>query len=88
LVVQSRHMKTATVREFKTNASRFLGGREDVVVTRRGRPVAVVTPVPAGSMRSLLLGIRGILKSAGVTKRDALQALQEARLEVYGSRRS
>jgi antitoxin (DNA-binding transcriptional repressor) of toxin-antitoxin stability system len=81
-------MKTATVREFKINASRFLGGRDDVVVTRHGRPVAVVTPVPAGSMRSLLLEIRGIFKLSGVTKRDALMALKEARREVYGSRRS
>jgi len=80
-------MKTATVREFKMNASRYLGGKEDVMVTRRGRPVAVVTPVPSGSVRSLLLEIRGILKSAGISKRDALKALDGARREVYGSHR-
>ena len=70
------------------NASKYFGGHEDVVVTKRGKPVAVVTPVPAGSLRSLLLEIQGIFRSAGVTKRDALKALQEARREVYGPRRS
>ena len=81
-------MKTATVRDFKLNASRYLGGREDVVVTRRGQPLAVVTPVPTGSPRSILLGIRGIFRAAGITRRDALKALDEARREVYGPRRS
>ena len=81
-------MKTANVREFKTNASRYLSGSEEVVVTRRGRPVAVVTPVPVGSIRSLLLEIRGIFKSAGISRRDALSALDAARREVYGPRRS
>ena len=81
-------MKTATVREFKINASRYFAGSEDVVVTRRGKPVAVVTPVPTGSVQSLLLEIRSIFKSAGITKRAALAALDSARREVYGSRRS
>ncbi|MEK7766679.1 MAG: hypothetical protein AAB368_10605 [bacterium] len=80
-------MKTATVRDFKMNASRYFGGKDDVLVTRRGRPVALVSPVPTGSIRSLLLEMRSMLKSAGITKQEALAALDEVRKEIYGPRR-
>lgn len=81
-------MKTATVRDFKMNASRYFGGNDDVVVTRRGRPVALVTPVPTGSIQSILLEMRSILKSAGITRQEALAALEDVRKEIYGPRRS
>lgn len=80
-------MKTATVREFKMNTSRFLGGKEDVMVTKRGRPLALVTPVPNGSVRSMMLEIGSIFREAGITKKQALATLEEVRREIYGPRR-
>ena len=80
-------MRTATAREFKMHPSRYLSSRENTLVTKRGRPLAVVTPVPEDSVESLLLGIRKIFQEAGISKRQALQALEEARREVYGPRR-
>lgn len=81
-------MKTATVRDFKMNASRYLGGKDEVVVTRRGRAVALVTPVPTGSARSMMLEIGSILRQAGITKQEALAALDSVRRDIYGPRHS
>ncbi|MEK7475019.1 MAG: hypothetical protein AAB152_05230 [Candidatus Coatesbacteria bacterium] len=72
-------MKVATEREFKTNTSRYLGGREDVVVTRSGAPIAVLTPVTARSADQYLRGMRRALAGAGITKTMALKMLGEVR---------
>ena len=78
-------MKEATVRDFRLHTTKFLGVSEEVVVTRYGRPVAVLTPVKKDSPGSLLLSLQRLLKNSGISKRAALKALAEARREVYGS---
>ena len=77
-------MKTASVREFKSKATAYLAAEEEVLVTRRGRPVAVVTPVKERTTAALLLGLRRVLSEAGVSKADALAMLKRARRDVYG----
>ncbi|MBI4178857.1 type II toxin-antitoxin system prevent-host-death family antitoxin [bacterium] len=81
-------MQTASVREFKIHATKYLGSKEEVVVTRYGKPIAVVTPVEDKSAGSILLELRSVLKDAGVTKKEALKALDNVRREVYGRRSS
>lgn len=76
-------MKVASVRDFKTKATRYLNSEEEVVVTRHGKPIAVLTHVKSNSVDSLLLELRAVLKSAGISKKEALAALEEARQEVY-----
>jgi len=77
-------MKFVGVREFKEQLTRFLGKKEEVVVTRHGKPIARVVPVTKGSPENLLLEIGMVLKGAGVSKEEALRALQAAQKAVHG----
>jgi len=77
-------MKFVGVREFKEQLTRFLGKKEEVVVTRHGKPIARVVPVTKGSPENLLLEIGMVLKGAGVSKEEALLALQAAQKAVHG----
>lgn len=76
-------MKVASVREFKTKATQYLNDPEEIVVTRHGKPIAVLTHVSSNSAGALLLQLRAVLKEAGITKKEALAALEEARKEIY-----
>ena len=38
-------MKTATIREFRSNIAELLAGDDSVLVTKHGRPAAVVYPL-------------------------------------------
>ncbi len=72
------------VREFKENLTGLLGKKDEVVVTRHGKPIARVVPVKKGSPEDLLLEIGMVLEGAGVSKEEALRALQAARKAVHG----
>lgn len=50
----------------------------------RGKPIARVVPVRKGSPENLLLEIGMVLKEAGVSKEEALRALQAAQKAVHG----
>jgi|HubBroStandDraft_1064217.scaffolds.fasta_scaffold533147_1 antitoxin (DNA-binding transcriptional repressor) of toxin-antitoxin stability system len=76
-------MKLTSVRDFKTKATQYLSDPEEIVVTRHGKPIAVLTHVKNDSPGALLLELRGILKRSGVSKKEILSALEEARKEVY-----
>lgn len=80
-------MQIASVRDFKIHATKYLGSKEEVMVTRYGKPIAVVTPVADKSVGAILLKLRGVLKDAGITKKAAIAVLDEVRREVYGRRR-
>jgi antitoxin (DNA-binding transcriptional repressor) of toxin-antitoxin stability system len=51
-----RDMKTATIREFRSNIAELLAGEESVLVTKHGKPAAVVYPL--GNPKMLPLEIR------------------------------
>ena len=72
------------VREFKEGLAGYLGTKKEVVVTRRGKPIARIVPVAKGSPEDLLLEIGMVLKEAGVSREEALQALKAAEKSVYG----
>lgn len=72
------------VREFKEKLTGVLGKKEEVVVTRHGKPIARVVPVSKGSPENLLLEIGIVLKEAGVTKEEAVRALRAAQKAVHG----
>ncbi len=80
-------MRYANVREFKASATRYFAAREGVVVTRYGKPIAVVTPVPEGTPGECLLRLREVLQEARVSRKEALQLLAAARQEVRRSYR-
>jgi prevent-host-death family protein len=58
-------MKTATIREFRSNIAELLAGDESVLVTKHGKPAAVVYPlhdpkkVPLEVRRKLYLAMAG-----------------------------
>jgi len=72
------------VREFKEGLAGYLGTQKEVVVTRRGKPIARIVPVVKGSPEDLLLEIGMVLKEAGVSREEALRALTVAGKTVYG----
>lgn len=49
-------MKTASVRELRSQASELIQGKESVLVTRRGKPTAVLLPL--GDPKLLPLELR------------------------------
>ncbi len=58
-------MKTATIREFRSNIAELLAGEESVLVTKHGKPAAVVYPLsnpkklPLEVRRKLYLAMAG-----------------------------
>ena len=58
-------MKTATIREFRSNIAELIAGDESVLVTKHGKPAAVVYPlsdpkkVPIEVRRKLYLAMSG-----------------------------
>jgi antitoxin (DNA-binding transcriptional repressor) of toxin-antitoxin stability system len=79
-----RKMKFVGVREFKQDAVRYLNEGNEIVVMKRKKPIARVTPIEENTPEALLLDIGRVLNEAGVTKEEALRALERARREIYG----
>ena len=77
-------MKFVGVREFKQDAVRFLNEGNEIVVMKRKKPIARLTPIEENTPEALLLDIGRVLNEAGVTKEEALRALERARREIYG----
>jgi len=77
-------MKFVGVREFKQDAVRYLNEGNEIVVMKRKKPIARLTPIEENSPEALLLDIGRVLNEAGVTKEEALRALEKTRREIYG----
>ena len=77
-------MKFVGVREFKQDAVRYLNEGNEIVVMKRKKPIARLTPIEENIPEALLLDIGRVLNEAGVTKEEALRALERARREIYG----
>jgi antitoxin (DNA-binding transcriptional repressor) of toxin-antitoxin stability system len=77
-------MKFVGVREFKQDAVRYLNDGNEIVVMKHKKPIARLTPIRENSPEALLLDIGRVLNEAGVTKEEALRALERARREIYG----
>lgn len=77
-------MKFVGVREFKQDVIKYLNEGKEIVVMKRKKPIARLTPVRENSPEILLLEIGRILNEAGVKKEEALKALEQARREIYG----
>ncbi len=51
-----RTVKRATIREFRSNIAELIGGEESVLVTKHGKPAAVLYPL--GNPRELPIELR------------------------------
>jgi antitoxin (DNA-binding transcriptional repressor) of toxin-antitoxin stability system len=77
-------MKFVGVREFKQDVVKYLNEGDEIVVTKRKKPIARLLPVQKNSAEIVLLEIGRVLADAGVSKKEALKALERARREIYG----
>ena len=77
-------MKFVGVREFKQDVVRYLNEGNEIVVMKRKKPIARLIPVQDKSAEVILLEIGRVLSEAGVSKKEALRALDRARREIYG----
>jgi antitoxin (DNA-binding transcriptional repressor) of toxin-antitoxin stability system len=77
-------MKFVGVREFKQDVVKYLNGGNEIVVMKRKKPIARLTPVQNDSAEIILLEIGRVLAEAGISKKEALKALDRARREIYG----
>jgi prevent-host-death family protein len=84
IMAKTTSLQFVGVREFKEKLTGFLARKNELVVTRRGKPIARIVPIRKGSPDDLLLEIGMILKESGVSKEEALQALRAAGKTVYG----
>jgi antitoxin (DNA-binding transcriptional repressor) of toxin-antitoxin stability system len=76
-------MKFVGVREFKQDAVKYLNEGNEIVVMKRKKPIARLTPIQENTPEALLLDIGRVLNEAGVTKEEALRALERARRKIY-----
>lgn len=77
-------MKFVGVREFKQNAVKYLHGGREVIVMKRKKPIARLTPIKENSPERLFLEIGRVLNEASISKEEALKALDRARREIFG----
>jgi antitoxin (DNA-binding transcriptional repressor) of toxin-antitoxin stability system len=77
-------MKFVGVREFKQDVVKYLNEGNEIVVMKRKKPIARLTPVQENSAEIILLEIGRVLSEAGISKKEALKALDRARREIYG----
>jgi antitoxin (DNA-binding transcriptional repressor) of toxin-antitoxin stability system len=77
-------MKFVGVREFKQDVVKYLNGGNEIVVMKRKKPIARLLPVQKNSAEIILLEIGRVLAEAGISKKEALKALERARREIYG----
>ena len=77
-------MKFVGVREFKQDVVKYLNEGNEIVVTKHKKPIARLTPVQKDSAEIILLEIGRVLAEAGISKKNALKALDLARRDIYG----
>jgi len=77
-------MKFVGVREFKQDVIKYLNEGNEIVVMKRKKPIARLTPVKKDSPEIILLEIGRVLSEAAISPQDALKALDRARQKIYG----
>lgn len=77
-------MKFVGVREFKQNAVKYINDGREIVIMKRKKPIARLIPVKKNSTELILLEIGRVLSESGISKKEALRALDQARKKIYG----
>ncbi|HOE17609.1 MAG TPA: hypothetical protein PLX02_09090 [Syntrophorhabdaceae bacterium] len=77
-------MKFVGVREFKQDAVKYLNEGDEIVVMKRKKPIARLVPVREKTAEMVFLEIGRVFNEAGISKKEALKALDMARKEIYG----
>ena len=75
-------MKTATIREFRSNIAELIAGDESVLVTKHGKPAAVVYPL--GDPKKIPIEVRRKLylaMTAEIAKQLDARGVTEGQIE-------
>lgn len=82
MLLEGYPMKTATIRELRANTSQLVSGKETVLLTRHGKPMAVL--LPFSDPKSLPLDLRRALyleMSAELAKKLDAQGVAEEQIQ-------
>jgi prevent-host-death family protein len=75
-------MKTATIREFRSNIAELVSGEESVLVTKHGKPAAVLYPLSDPTQIPLELRRKLYLAMAGeIAKQLDAQGVSEEQID-------
>ena len=77
-------MKYVGVRELKESFISHLNSGEEIVITKRKKPIAKISPIKENSPEASLLEIGRILEEAGITEKDVKKTLKQVMKELYG----
>jgi prevent-host-death family protein len=86
-------MRFISIREFRDKTSKILrdeiGKKEKIIITKRGRPFAVVSPFTKDDIKLALAAAlddaRQILESGDIKEDELLKRLENVRKKVYGT---
>lgn len=72
--------KIVPVKEFKNKATQLLKGAREIIITRRGIPIARLEPLD--ELRGLMIRARMEMEKANITEEEAIEILKEAKREI------
>ena len=76
-------MRFVNVKRFAASTTRYINGKEDVVITRYGKPISILSRVDVNSPEELFLRVKDVVDNAGLKKKEVLKALDSIREEIY-----
>ncbi len=72
--------KVVPIREFKNKATQLLREKDEIIITRRGIPVARVEPLD--ELKGLMIKARLEMEKANITEEEAIEILRKVKEEV------
>lgn len=72
--------KVVPIREFKNKATQFLRQKEEIIITRRGIPIARVEPLD--ELKGLMIKARLEMEKANITEEEAIEILKKVKREI------
>lgn len=81
-------MKFVNIREFRSKLAEFIESEEEIVITRYGKPISKLAPIRPVSYADLAREMGKVFEEAGVTRKEALAALDDVRAEARAKRTS
>ena len=72
--------KVVPIREFKNKATQLLREKDEIIITRRGIPVARVELLD--ELKGLMIKARLEMEKANITEEEAIEILRKVKEEV------
>lgn len=79
-------MKFVNIRELRSKLAELIESGEEIVITRYGKPVSRLAPIHPVAYADLAREMGKIFEEAGVTQKEALDALEDVRSEARAKR--